>query len=287
VKQTIAVVTVAALLSGLLPLAAGAEGIQWHKGLPEALQASRDSGKLVMLNLHTEWCGWCKKLEQDTFPAEAVIEASQAFECVSVDPEKTEVDARYNDGSFPRTVFLTAEGEVVTAIGGYLPPAEFAAEMAKAKDALAKLREVQELEKQVEAPEKNPELAVRIAVLYGELDQYKKVLEWLKPLHENLDGVPEAQRADVAVEYGSALVAEMQFPEAEAVLKPFLEASGDHARAREARFVLGYAYANQDKLQEARECWAKVAEADAEDDLGRMATDLVGRVDAALKETNP
>jgi tetratricopeptide (TPR) repeat protein len=261
---------------------AAAEGISWHRTLQAALTASEGSGKPILLALETEWCGWCKKLDADTWPAEAVVAKAAEFECAKVDPEKTKGAERYDDGSYPRILFLTAEGDVLKEVGGYLPPEEFVPAMAEAQANIAKAKAIQELEQQVTGPEEDVAKSFQIGLLYSEIGRVKRALEWLKPVWEHQDQIPEEERVRLAMEYGGNLATDLQYEQALPILNGIVEQHADHALAREAWFALGFCQANLDRLVEARESWRKVVAGNAEDAIGRQAADLVERVTQTL-----
>lgn len=276
----IAVVTVVAVTS----LPGQGKGITWYGSLDEALEAAKESKKLVMLNLHTEWCGWCRELEDKTFPDEGVIEKSKEFECAQVDPEKTEVKDEYDDGSYPRTVFLNAEGEVVHVLPGYAAPEAFMAETERAKENAKKLEEAKVLEAKFAENPEDYAAASGAGTLLLEIGQAKRAVPLLKAAAENVDKLEEGARADAVADCGVALLQDSQWETALKVFKKAVETYGEHERIWEMRFALGLCYANLDKLVEARTQWQKVADGAEEGNLGRQAKDYVERVDQMLGE---
>jgi len=270
------------LLVGLLLREAAAEGIAWHASLKEALDAAEKSGKMVMLSQHTEWCHWCQELARTTWPAKEVIAKSAEFECARVDPEKEPLDDRYKAEAFPTILFLTPEGEIADVIEGYLPPEEFVKAMDGAKEGAKRLAEIRELEKKLAETPDDRALAARLARLQLQAGRTKRGLELLKPLYEALTELDEPMRGEVALDYGAALVLDAQFETAEGVLKQFVAEFPEHKRAIEGRVVLGVALANLGKLQEAREQWQKVVDADPEGQFAGQARDLIKRVDDEL-----
>ena len=105
----------------------GAEGISWHESLDDALAAAKENDKLVMVDFYAEWCDPCKMLEQETFPAPAVIEAARAYECTRVDvDQRPELAMRYGVMGIPNILFLDQAGEPLHRSVGFYPPAPFA-----------------------------------------------------------------------------------------------------------------------------------------------------------------
>lgn len=105
---------------------ASAYAISWKFDMVAALQEAKSSGKPVMVDFYTEWCGWCKKLDSDTYTNSNVQKLAEKFICVKVDAEKTpEIAARYGVSGYPTIVFLNSSGTPVERIVGYEGPASF------------------------------------------------------------------------------------------------------------------------------------------------------------------
>jgi len=102
--------------------------IAWAKDWPTAQKAAAKSGKLIMIDFYTDWCGWCKRLDRDTFPNKAVIKLSQDFVPLKLNAEKTgrPLARRYGVRGYPTILFLDHKGKLVGRIGGYLRPGPFA-----------------------------------------------------------------------------------------------------------------------------------------------------------------
>ncbi len=113
------------------PKPAAPTAIKWAKDWPSAQKAAAVSGKLIMVDFYTDWCGWCKRLDRDTFPHKTVIQASQDFIPLKLNADKEgRALARKNRiRGYPTILFFDHTGKVVGRIGGYLKPEPFAAAM--------------------------------------------------------------------------------------------------------------------------------------------------------------
>lgn len=85
--------------------------IAWAKSYSDALKAARESGKPVMIDVYTDWCGWCKKLDEDTYTAESVIKKSEQFFVpvkvnAETEGEQMAVAQAYGITGFPTILFL-------------------------------------------------------------------------------------------------------------------------------------------------------------------------------------
>ena len=106
----------------------------WLTSVPEALAQARREHKLALLDFTgSDWCGWCKKLNADTFSKPEFIEyASRNLVLVEIDfPKHKEqsddlkqankaLKAKYGVKGFPTLVVLEPDGTVVWKKVGYL-----------------------------------------------------------------------------------------------------------------------------------------------------------------------
>ncbi len=105
--------------------------VPWQRDLPKALAVAEREGKLVMVDFYTDWCGWCRKLDETTFTDPAVRQALGQLVAVKLDAERGGRDAarRYRVAGYPTLLFLDARGVEVGRIPGYLPPRAFLEEL--------------------------------------------------------------------------------------------------------------------------------------------------------------
>ncbi len=65
--------------------------IQW-KSMQEAIDMNPKEGKLIFVDAYTDWCGWCKRMDQTTFLDSAVISVlNEHFIPVKFNAEGSEV----------------------------------------------------------------------------------------------------------------------------------------------------------------------------------------------------
>ena len=121
------------------------EGLKWYSW-EEAVAASKKDGKKVMVDVYTDWCGWCKRMDKTTFSNDEVSAyLAKNFYAVKLDAEQKE-DIVY-DGhtfsfqpsgrrgahqlaiqllngrmSYPSIVYLNEDFEIITASPGYKTP---------------------------------------------------------------------------------------------------------------------------------------------------------------------
>lgn len=104
----------------------------WFKGnVVQAADQARDRETLVMMEFYTDWCSWCRRLEEDTFTDPAVVAELEMVVPMRVDAEGAgeELASRFGVDSYPTMVFIDPDGEEVDRILGYLPPEAFVRQM--------------------------------------------------------------------------------------------------------------------------------------------------------------
>ncbi len=123
------------------------EPVKWYS-IGEAVALARESPRPIFVDAYTDWCGWCKKLDKDTFshPVIAAILNSKyyavKFNAESKEPVIFQGRTFINDGKmgpthqlayallqgnlgYPTVVFLTAAGELITPVSGYKSAKDF------------------------------------------------------------------------------------------------------------------------------------------------------------------
>ncbi len=112
----------------------------------EAVELNKTAPKKILVDVYTEWCGWCKRMDKDTYQDEAIVNYLNAnYYCVKLDAEMHE-DVKFNDHifkfmsegrngvhelaaslmdnnmSYPTIVYLTQNFERVLISPGYKKP---------------------------------------------------------------------------------------------------------------------------------------------------------------------
>ncbi len=112
----------------------------------EVQQAQKETPKKVFVDVYTNWCGWCKKMDATTFHNDKIVEyINKNYYAIKFNAENRESivfrGKKYNyvksgrrgynelatsllEGtmSFPSTVFLDEKLDLLTTVGGYLEP---------------------------------------------------------------------------------------------------------------------------------------------------------------------
>lgn len=122
-----------------IPLHAGDKtSVMWlpfEKGVSEAQR----TGKKVMIDVYTDWCGWCKRMDRDTYAnAEIADYLAKKYIAIRLNAE-SEASLHYRGESYterelaeafgitgyPSIIFLKENGEPITVYPGYANAQQF------------------------------------------------------------------------------------------------------------------------------------------------------------------
>lgn len=118
----------------LTATAAMAGPIAWRGDVDRALDEARSTGKLVLVNIHTAWCGPCRRLQATTLQDVGLASLIEE-NCipVSLDGDTAAVQiAQWGVEAFPTQILLSPHGQVVGRITGYVTAAEYAGAIRRA-----------------------------------------------------------------------------------------------------------------------------------------------------------
>ncbi len=114
----------------LLALQAWAGNVEWKHNYDDAVKEAKSDKKIVMVDIYTDWCGWCKKLDKDVYSNKEVqAKLAKDFVSAKINPEKGAANAKvaqnFGVRGFPYILFVDGDGKKVHSISGYVPAADF------------------------------------------------------------------------------------------------------------------------------------------------------------------
>lgn len=119
-----------------------AQKVNWMS-IEEAEEASKKEPRKVIVDVYTDWCGWCKRMDQTTFSNPVIAEyINENFYAVKLDAEQKdsinfkdhtfkyvaqgrrgyhELAAALLNGkmSYPNIVYMNEQMQVIQAVPGY------------------------------------------------------------------------------------------------------------------------------------------------------------------------
>ena len=128
----------------LAQTSAFSQGIKWLS-FEQAVELNKKNSKKFIIDIYTDWCGWCKKMDASTYTNPVIIDyVNTYYYAVKLNAERkdtvifqdhTFVNENKNGGrsthqlaesllngkmSYPTTVFMNEKYELLTPVAGYL-----------------------------------------------------------------------------------------------------------------------------------------------------------------------
>lgn len=113
--------------------------IEWMK-FEDAVKANEFEPKMLLVDVYTDWCGWCKKMDKETFTDPKVIEyindkfyavklnaedTSRTFEFKGNEYNEAQMAAAMRVRSYPNFVIIDPTMQNITQLPGYRQPDQF------------------------------------------------------------------------------------------------------------------------------------------------------------------
>lgn len=130
-----------------------ADELKWV-GFDEGYKIAQKKGKIMLVDVYTDWCGWCKRMDRDTYAKSEVIGLiNQDYVAIKFNPELegtyTFQGKQYNGNElagvlsnnqlsgYPTTIFHSPKNKKTNVVGGYFDAAKFKGVLEKVKTEMA------------------------------------------------------------------------------------------------------------------------------------------------------
>ena len=114
----------------------GQAKLEWLTSYEEALSRAMKKNIPIMIDFYADWCGYCHKLDSDTYSNAEVVSLAKGFISLKIDADiEKAITSRYRIMGLPTIVFIDPKGDELHRVVGYLPPGRFAGEMNRALEA--------------------------------------------------------------------------------------------------------------------------------------------------------
>jgi FKBP-type peptidyl-prolyl cis-trans isomerase 2 len=95
--------------------------IPWKEDLDKGIEVSQKTNKPIFLLLYSKKCKWCEKLLNETLTDPGIKGWKDQLVWIKIDSNKhPEIKEEFNQDSYPLTVILDPDGQVVKRIEGFL-----------------------------------------------------------------------------------------------------------------------------------------------------------------------
>jgi thioredoxin-related protein len=106
--------------------------VEWLS-FEDAVKKAEKSPKKIFIDVYTNWCGWCKKMDRSTFSAEKIVlilnkdyypvklnaESKRAIDVKGESTTPRAVARKFNVSAYPTTVYLDENQNLIQSIPGY------------------------------------------------------------------------------------------------------------------------------------------------------------------------
>ena len=118
---------------------ASTSSLTWNT-FDKGVALAKEQHKKVLVDVYTDWCGWCKKMDSDVYTDSKVIKTLAAkFVLVKLNAESNSKHVQYQGKQFteaqfaqavgvsgyPSTLFFDSAGKPITLLPGFVPADKF------------------------------------------------------------------------------------------------------------------------------------------------------------------
>lgn len=222
---------------------------KWLNSLDKGITQAKEENKPILVDLYTDWCIYCKDLENKIFPSKDVASELEKFVAVRINgDESREVVAKYSVRGYPTILLLDKNGNYIEKITG-LP--SNALLITKLQEAYIK----KDIESNLITEQKNSPDSVlanfNLGVFYYRNEKLKTSSDFFLKSYNALEKDNEEKRPEALFMLGLIQLQEKNFSESISIWNSFMEKYPENKKGS-ALYCRGISYYFSGKKQEAK-----------------------------------
>ena len=214
----------------------------WLKDVASAQKIAKEKNQLIFVDLFADWCGWCKRFEQDVIPSENFQNATDKMVLLRLNTEDgkdgTKFARDFSVSSLPTFLVLNKDLMIAGMIKGYAPAKEFAASIG---DAEVKYNDFMKRANDEASISKDYAKRLALAKEFESRAAYAQSEARLKKLIAE-PGIPTAVRDDTYFELALTQILQKKFADAKATIAKFATLQNKGDAFERSRLLIGDIY---------------------------------------------
>jgi thioredoxin-like negative regulator of GroEL len=223
---------------------------KWLTSLDKALEQARAENKPVIVDLYTDWCIYCKDLENKIFPAKEVAAELEKYVAVRINgDESKDIVFKFSVRGYPTILLLDKNGNFIDKITG-LPDNTLL--VTKLQEGYIKKDiETGLLSEQKQAPN-NVLTNYNLGLFYYRNGNFKNSSEFFLKSYQATETENQEKKPEALFLLGLIQIQEKKFPEAISIWNSYIEKYPDSKKGS-VFYCRGISYYFSGKKQEAKE----------------------------------
>lgn len=219
--------------------------IKWETSLDMAMKQAKAKDQIIMIDVYTEWCTWCKELDEKTYKQKDVVALAKKMVSLKLNPEESEDGAliaqKFAVTGYPTILFINADGVLLNRVGGYVEGAAFLPYIEKA------LSEKDRIETILTAKEPSMD-KLNIYLESGDLENAKKVYGEL----ETKKLLKDSDMASILLGFGLTLAQKQNYEEASVYFNDIINKYPNSEERNMAEYYTAVTFIVQGKINESK-----------------------------------
>jgi len=116
--------------------------ITWQHDLDSACEAAGGQRGIVVVDVYTDWCGWCKKMDEVVYTDRSVagLGARDVFVKANAEDHGSgqAIARKFGVDRYPTTLLIDRRGKLLDTIHGFIQPTEAFVQLVRKQEAQAR-----------------------------------------------------------------------------------------------------------------------------------------------------